>query len=313
MKIENIISEQKGSFMSQKSIVLLGAAMGTCAGVTGCETAPHVMEKSMVNSSLQFDKIVEYAGSRNDVTQLRQYFTSLANLTYMAAQQDKLPIIVGGDHSIAIGSWSGISSALTCQNETLGIIWIDAHMDAHTPETSISGNIHGMPVATLLGYGYKELVSVLNSNPKIKPENIILIGIRSYENDEAKLLTKLGVKVYYDYDVDNQGFSNVFNESLECLGNNVDKIGLSVDLDGFDPEDFPGVGTPVSGGVHFNSFLDELNTLSLENIVAIEIAEFNPMLDDTNKTLNNVLHILDVLSLRVVEYNQNSMTTLKCN
>ena len=169
-------------------------------------------------------------------------------------------------------------------------------MDSHTPETSLSGNIHGMPVATLLGHGYTELVNILSSNPKIKPENLILIGIRSYEDSEAKLLAKLGVKIYYNYDVDNKGFANIFNNSINYLTKNVDKIGLSIDLDGFDPEDIPGVGTPVGEGVNFTAFINELTQLNLDNIVAVEIAECNPTLDKTDKTINSVLTIVNTLN-----------------
>ena len=289
--------------MHLKVTTLIGAGMGICAGMGGCETAPHALKKVLASKNMQFDNILDYSGERNDMPELKQYFTNLANLTSSAVQNGDLPIVIGGDHSIAIGTWSGVSSALNICDETLGLIWIDAHMDSHTPETSPSQNIHGMPVATLLGHGYQELNSILNSNPKIKPDNIILIGIRSYEDGEAKLLAKLGTKVYYNYDVDTHGFTKIFNESVSYLSGNVDKLGLSIDLDGFDPEDIPGVGTPVDGGVNFNAFLDELRQINLNNVVAIEIAECNPTLDNTNKTLNSVMQILDVINYRVVEYN----------
>ncbi len=283
--------------MNKKTIKLIGAAMGNCAGMSGCETAPHVLKQHLVESTLKFEQIVDYTGQRNDIPALEQYFTTIAQITYNATlQQDNLPVIIGGDHSIAIGSWSGISNALATDNQSLGIIWIDAHMDSHTPETSLSGNIHGMPVATLLGYGYTELVNILSSTPKIKPENLILIGIRSYEDSEAKLLAKLGVKIYYNYDVDNKGFAKIFNDSINYLTKNVDKIGLSIDLDGFDPEDIPGVGTPVGEGVNFAAFINELALLNLDNIVAVEIAECNPTLDKTDKTINSVLTIVNTLN-----------------
>ena len=283
-----------------KSITLVGAAIGICAGIEGCEVAPYVLKQALFNAGgLCFNEIIPYVGERNDIPVLRQYFTSLAHYTGSAIEDNKFPIIVGGDHSIAIGSWSGVSVALANRDETLGLIWIDAHMDAHTPETTGSGNIHGMPVATLLGYGYKELISILSDNPKIDPKNIILIGIRSYESGEAQLLAKLGVKIYYNHDVSSQGFGNIFNEAIDYLSNTVDKIGLSIDLDGFDPKYVPGVGTPVADGVHFNEFIDTLNNLNLEKIIAVEIAECNLLLDKTNKTIKSVVELLSVLNSKI--------------
>lgn len=271
---------------------LIGAAIDQCAGIQGAIDAPEKLGTLLTD--IKVNQILRYSGERNNIPSLESYFTSLACEVHSALTHgnDEFPMVIGGDHSCAIGTWSGVSDFLSQQNQTLGLIWIDAHMDSHTPQTSMSGNIHGMPLATLLGYGYAEFVNILNSNPKLKPENVILIGIRSYEDAEEALLQKLGVKVYYNHDVSKLGFANVFNDAWQNLAARVDKIGLSIDVDGFDPHFTPGVGTTVPDGVDFNQFMLEYKKIDTSRLVAVEITEANPHLDEENKTFNCVVDIV---------------------
>ena len=140
-----------------RKISLIGAGVDACAGTLGSADTPRVIQDDMVMLGLSYKNIHDYTDERNNIKELHNYFTHIANDVQTALQQNELPIIIGGDHSCAIGTWSGVADCLTKKNETYGLIWIDAHMDAHTPETKLTGNIHGMPVATLLGYGYTEL------------------------------------------------------------------------------------------------------------------------------------------------------------
>jgi|SRR6185437_1930744 len=284
------------------NIKLIGAAIDSCAGIAGAADTPGMLnsllnntllhDASLHNNDLQINQIITYSDGRNNVPLLKDYFTDLATAVKEALESESFPLVIGGDHSCAIGTWSGVSGFLAEKNQTLGLIWIDAHMDAHTPQTSHSGNIHGMPLATLLGYGFNEFLNIINSNPKLKPENVILIGIRSYEEEEATLLNSLGVKVYYNHDVTKLGFSRVFNDAWQDLSAKVDKIGLSIDVDGFDPEFAPGVGTAVPNGLNFNQFMDAYTKIDANKLLAVEIAETNPLLDEQNKTLNCVLNIV---------------------
>jgi arginase len=165
-------------------------------------------------------------------------------------------------------------------------------MDAHTLLTTPSNNIHGMPVATLLGYGYNQFTKLLNDNPKIKPENIILIGIRSFEYGEEQLLKKLGVKIYYQNDIEINGLDKTIDDAYNYLNNKVDYIGFSIDLDGFDPIFTPGVGTKVNNGINLLEFLKIIQNLNLTKLIAFEITEGNPNLDLDNKTINAIITII---------------------
>lgn len=274
------------------NIKLIGAAIDSCAGIAGAADTPRMLNSLFDNNDLQISQIITYSNGRNNVPLLKDYFTDLAIAVKETLESEKFPFVIGGDHSCAIGTWSGVSGFLSQKNQTLGLIWIDAHMDAHTPQTSHSGNIHGMPLATLLGYGFDEFINIIDSNPKLKPENIILIGIRSYEEEEAALLNKLGVKVYYNYDVTKFGFPKVFNDVWQDLSTKVDKVGLSIDVDGFDPEFAPGVGTAVPDGVNFNQFMDAYTKIDASKLLAVEITEANPILDERDKTLICVADIV---------------------
>ncbi len=272
-------------------VKLIGAAIDRCAGISGAADTPEMLNK-MLDHDLQINQILSYTDGRNNISSLKDYYTDLANVVEETLNEQKFPLIIGGDHSCAIGTWSGVAKFLAQNSQTLGLIWIDAHMDSHTPDTSHSGNIHGMPLATLFGFGFDEFVNILDLSPKLKPQNVALIGIRSYEPEEALLLDKLGVKIYYNYDVSRLGIDKVFNEAWQDLSAKVDKIGLSIDVDGFDPQFTPGVGTIVTDGIDFNQFIDAYNKIDANKLVAVEIAETNPILDEQNKTLICVADIV---------------------
>lgn len=280
-----------------RKIKLIGAAIDACASTRGSKDTPDILNQSFLNQSdlLQINEIFRYIDSEPDLKKLETYFTILANNIKLSLSYDDFPIVIGGDHSCSIGSWSGAADFFSNISEDIGLIWIDAYMNAHTPETTPSGNIHGMPVATLLGYGYNELKTILNTNPKIKPENIILIGIRSYEMNELNLLQKLGVKVYYSHDVISFGFDAVFKKAWSILSTNVNKIGMSINLGGFDPEFTPGVGIPEANGINFNDFIYELKSLNSEKLIALEIVEGNNHLDPSGKTMQCIVDIINII------------------
>ena len=196
-------------------------------------------------------------------------------------KQDEFPIILGGDHSIAIGSLAGV----TQQYKNLGVIWFDAHGDFNTEETTPSGNIHGMPLAVSVGIGHQELVNVAGFNPKVKPENIVIVGARSIDSDERRLLKENNVTVYTMHEIDKLGIGKVMEEAIRIAGTGTDGIHLSLDLDSIDPDMCPGVGTPVLGGVTYREGHLAMEMLFQSGrVVSCDLVEVNPILDEGNRT-----------------------------
>jgi arginase len=192
----------------------------------------------------------------------------------------KFPLVLGGDHSIAIGTLAGISK----HYQNLGVIWYDAHGDLNTADTSPSGNIHGMPLAASIGIGHEKLTHISGYAPKIKPENIVIIGARSLDEGERELIKEKGIKVYTMHEIDRIGMTKVMEETIEYLAH-TDGVHLSLDLDGLDPHDAPGVGTPVLGGISYRESHLAMEMLAEAGIItSAEFVEVNPILDEKNKT-----------------------------
>ncbi|MGB8954070.1 MAG: arginase [Tumebacillaceae bacterium] len=196
-------------------------------------------------------------------------------------EQGDFPIILGGDHSIAIGSLAGV----TQQYKNLGVIWFDAHGDFNTENTTPSGNIHGMPLAVSVGIGHEELVNVAGFAPKVKPENIVIVGARSIDSDERRLLKENNVTVYTMHEIDKLGIGTVMEEAIRIAGTGTDGIHLSLDLDSIDPDMCPGVGTPVLGGVTYREGHLAMEMLFQSGrVVSCDLVEVNPILDEGNRT-----------------------------
>ncbi len=199
-------------------------------------------------------------------------------------KEGSFPIVIGGDHSIAMGTWAGVKKSLSHQD--FGLIWIDAHMDAHTPKTTESGAIHGMPVASLLGYGDQRLIRVGGVSPKIHPQNLVLMGVRSFEPAEQAFLQRLGVKIYYMEEIHKRGFQSLFEEARATLLERVSAYGISLDIDAIDPIDAPGTGSPEPGGISADALISVFERIRQDSqLLALEIAEFNPQRDQDNRTL----------------------------
>ncbi len=208
-------------------------------------------------------------------------------------KNQSFPFVLGGDHSIAVGTWSAVKNAI---NQDFGLIWIDAHLDAHTPQTSPSQARHGMPLAALMGYGDSELVTLGSDLPKLKPENLVIIGARSFEEGEHDLLTRLNVRVMYMDEVLARGFGACFAEALEITTSNNKPFGISFDIDGFDASLVPGTGTPEPNGLDEASVLTAMaNILNHDKLVAFELVEYNPALDQGHKTLNLIWKLISTL------------------
>ena len=211
--------------------------------------------------------------------------TELMNTMDRCLEEGRMPLVLGGDHSIAIGSVAGSTNWFARRDEAIGLIWFDAHGDANTPETTPSGNIHGMSLAVSLGFGDHELVHLGGRAPKVQPRNTVLIGIRDIDSGERDFLKKSGVTCYTMRDLDERGMRDVLDEAIRLASDGTAGIHLSFDLDVVDPEDAPGTGTPVWGGISFREAHLAMEMLAdRANIVAMDLVEVNPVLDTKNMT-----------------------------
>lgn len=201
-------------------------------------------------------------------------------------------LVIGGDHSSAIGTWSGAAVGMK-QKGDLGLIWIDAHLDSHTFKTTPSGNIHGMSLAALLGFGAPRFKKLLKGYRKIKPENLCIIGVRSYEEEELELLNRLNVKIYFMDELERRGFLPVIEEAIQVVTQNTVAFGVSLDVDVFDPSDAPGVGTQAHNGIRFDEFEKGWKRVTTDPaFLGLEIVEFNPLLDLEKKTEKIVIDLI---------------------
>lgn len=204
-----------------------------------------------------------------------------------AIKNGEIPLFLGGDHSAAIGSIGGVTHESPC-----GLIWVDAHGDFNTPETSASQNIHGMALAILLGKGSQQLVNVGRPGPKLAPENVIMIGIRDLDPEEKRLLGSSGCTVYTMRDVDELGMHTVLRNALKKL-EHLSKIHLSLDMDAIDPQEAPGVGTPSPGGLTYREAQLIMETLcDSGKLQSADVMEANPILDTKNKTAQVAVSLL---------------------
>jgi arginase len=196
-----------------------------------------------------------------------------------------LPLVLGGDHSIAAGSISGVAAHFRKEKKSIGCIWLDAHSDMNTPDTSPSGNVHGMPLSAVMGYGMEELHDLFGFKPKIEPQNVVLVGVRDLDAHEKKFIKKLGVKAFTMREIDERGMREVMSDALKYAMDDTDGIAVSLDMDFVDPGDAPGVGTPVRGGVTYREAHLAMEMIAdSEAMASMEIVEINPVIDEHNRT-----------------------------
>src|SRR5215469_14590707 len=218
-------------------------------------------------------------------TAIAEVCRALAVSTAEAVRDGVSPLVLGGDHSLAMGSVAGVATALAERGERLGVIWLDAHGDINTPETSESGNIHGMPLAHLLGQGDERLSRIASPYPAIREENLVMVGLRDLDPPERIMIAKLGIAAYTMRDIDQRGLATVMAEAITIAGRGTGGIHVSCDPDWIDPIEAPGVGTPVRGGATFREAHLALEMIADSGkLVSMDMVEINPVLDDRNQT-----------------------------
>ena len=286
-------------------IDLIGYGCGAGAGDKSCKSGASKLKLRQIESHLvrvnhnatwvdiYQSNNIEPSGGLDSLPFVLEHCSALANQVEASIKSDKFPLIFGGDHSMAIGSWSGITTALNACGD-FGLMWLDAHMDAHTPESSETGNIHGMPLAVLLGSGAPELTSLKSKNAKLNTKHVVMIGIRSYEQGEYDLLTNAGVRIYYMEEIKQRGFDVIYKEAMEIVSAAKKGFGISFDIDAFDADLVPGTGTRESEGLRRREVLPAMQGIAYHpKLKAIEVAEYNPELDKNNQTYQLIEQMVD--------------------
>jgi arginase len=220
------------------------------------------------------------------LSEIAETCTRTAEAVLAGLEQGETPLVLGGDHSLAAGSISGVAEFYRRRGHKIGLIWIDAHSDINTPDTSPSGNVHGMPLAALMGLGPEPLSNLLGFAPKVAPENTVLLGVRDIDSAERANIRRAGIShVFTMRDIDERGMRAVMEEALRAAGRGTAGYHVSLDLDWIDPEDAPGVGTPVRGGATYREAHLAMEILADHGrLLSFEIVEVNPVLDEHNRT-----------------------------
>lgn len=280
-------------------IHLLGVPMDLGSGRRGVDMGPSAIRIAGIADRLKElgHKIVDDGDiDIKNVEELRmgdvraRYLKEIARASTIVARNTEaimgkghFPLVLGGDHSIAVGSVSGIASFAKKKRKKVGLLWVDAHGDMNTPATSPSGNVHGMPLAALLGFGASDLKNVGGTFTKMSPDNVALVGVRSLDEGERKFIEQTGVHVYTMSDIDRQGIHRVMKKALSKVTDGTDYVHVSFDLDAVDPTVAPGVGTPVKGGLDYREAHLIMESVSeSKTMTSLEIVEVNPILDEHN-------------------------------
>jgi len=206
-------------------------------------------------------------------------------LTRTAMEESCFPMLLGGDHSLAAGSIAGAAAFHAARGERIGVIWIDAHSDLNTPGSSKSGNVHGMPLAHLLGHGDGALANVAGVKPAVRAENVAIVGLRDADDAEREHIAKWKIRALTMRSIDERGIRSVMDEAIEVASNGTAGIWVSFDLDCLDPEAAPGVGTPVPGGMTYREAHLAMEKLAdTGKVIGIDLVEVNPVMDEYNRT-----------------------------
>lgn len=291
-----------------KEISILGVKMDLGRTPRGADHAPESIRKSgliqdiklLIGSSKDLGDIASKVSdqlntNKNlsiDINDVASDFERIASAVSKIIDAKSFPLVLGGDHSISIGTIAGIAK----HYKNLGVIWYDAHADVNTHKTSITGNIYGMPLAVNLGFGYPKLVNIGGYMPKVRFENVVLIGNRELDDAEKKFLINHRLKVFSVEDVRELGIAKVLEESLRYLKASCDGIHLSFDFDAIDPQDAPGVRTPSKSGLSYAESVLALKSFADSNLItSAEFVELNPTLDNEHKTAKIAVELVKSL------------------
>jgi arginase len=304
--------------MRPSQIAIIGAPMDLGAGRRGVDMGPSALRVANLNSSIaalgyevkdygnvtvpQPEALSSGPSQARYLPEIVDTCTQLAALVHAARKEGRTPLVLGGDHSIAIGTIAGMARYYREQDHKLGLIWIDAHADMNTPETSPSGNIHGMPLACCVGQGPGELVNLAGFAPMIDPRRVALVGLRNVDKAEKKHVAKSGIRAFTMRDIDERGLRIVLEEAVEVVTEGTAGFHVSLDMDAVDPREAPGVGTPVRGGLTYREAHLAMEILCDAGAMSsMEIVEVNPVIDEANRTaIFGVELVMSALGKRIL-------------
>ena len=284
-----------------KELALVSVLMDLGAGRRGVDMGPSAIRIAGLRDALErldyrireMGTVVATDPERTEQVDLHaRYLPEVASvcrrardLVEDALDRGCMPLVLGGDHSIAVGSVAGVSRFHARRRERIGLLWVDAHSDMNTPGTSPSGNVHGMPLAVLTGHGPEVLKSLAGRHPAVRPENVSMIGVRKIDPAEREVIISSGVRVFTMSEVDERGVAPCVDEAIARASAGTAGFHLSYDLDSLDPMIAPGVGTPVAGGLTFREgHLVCEKVARSGRLVSLDMVELNPVLDDHNRT-----------------------------
>jgi arginase len=284
-----------------EKIRIIGVPMDLGASRRGVDMGPSALRVAGLQSRLkQLGRQVEDVGNvavpqaeeqpfgekkARYLDEITQTCKGLAEMVRKTLDEDMVPLVLGGDHSIAVGTVAGAAAHFNKLGKRIGVIWLDAHGDMNTPESSPSGNVHGMPLASIMGFGPPELIDLAGIKPMVQPRNVVLVGIRDLDSKERRFAKESGVHVFTMRDIDERGMREVMAEALRFATDDTAGIAVSLDMDFVDPSDAPGVGTPVRGGVTYREAHLAMEMIADSRaMVSFELVEINPVIDLHNTT-----------------------------
>jgi arginase len=287
--------------MRHSSIAIIGAPLDLGSGRRGVDMGPSAVRVANVFARVaslgydvvdlgnapvvQAEMVREGPPEAKYLPQIAETCTALAGMVEGAMEAGRAPIILGGDHSVAVGTVSGVSGYFRKNGQKIGLIWVDAHADMNTPETSPSGNVHGMPLACCVGIGPRELTHIGGHAPQVDPRNVALVGIRSVDKRERDHVRQSGVRAFTMRDIDERGLRNVMEEAIRIASDGTGGFHVSFDMDVVDPKEAPGVGTPVKGGFTWREAHLTMETLCDSGMMcSLDVVEVNPVIDEVNRT-----------------------------
>lgn len=295
--------------ITDKTIQIIGVPLDLGASRRGTDAGPSAVRIARLGPSLR--KLGYEVATEQDIAvpametrqatntkarfkaEILEVCTDLAERTKAILDDGGLPLVIGGDHSIAMGTVSGVAAHFRERDEDIGLIWFDAHGDMNIPGVSPSGNVHGMPLAHLLGRGDAELAGILGFSGKVKPDNVALVGIRDIDEGERRIIKESGIHAYTMRDIDELGMARVSREILDVVTTGTAGFHISFDVDGCDPAVIPGSGTLVPGGVNFReAHLLLEHCADTGKMTSMEVVELNPFLDQANVSAERAVSLI---------------------
>lgn len=295
--------------MPHTQVAIIGAPLDLGQGRRGVDMGPSAVRVASLNSRIaalgydvidlgniavgQAESLPEGDAHAKYLPQIAAACDDLALKVRRALESGRMPLVLGGDHSVAVGTVGGVSKFFRDRGQAIGLIWLDAHADMNTPETSPSGNIHGMPLACIMGMGPAQLADLSGYRPKVAPRNTVIVGLRDVDQLERPHVKDSGVRAFTMRDIDERGLRSVMEDAVRMATDGAAGFHLSLDMDFVDPQHAPGVGTPVRGGATYREAHLAMEMIcDSRAMLSMEVVEVNPVIDEVNRTADLAVELI---------------------